>query len=143
MSGIAHTVHVSDGGFMARMLSLVHVDLQPLMDNIGGIVESQSQYRVEEEKKAPDGTDWQEWSDSYAATRHENQSLLMSAGHLRDSIQHETDTLQTEIGSNLIYAGVHQEGMGRIPARPYLGIGFEDEKEIESTITEWIRGLMR
>lgn len=81
-----------------------------LLDLIGAEVESQTHRRIRDEKTAPDGSAWPEWSTSYAATRHGNQSLLMGGGELDDSIQYLVRGKKVHVGSPLAYAAVHQEG---------------------------------
>ena len=81
-----------------------------LLDSLGGIVESQTRRRIADEKTSPDGQRWDDWSSSYAKTRHGNQSLLQSEGDLLDSIQYQVQRNQVRIGSPLAYAGVHQYG---------------------------------
>ncbi len=81
-----------------------------LLDALGGIVESQTRRRIADEKTSPDGSAWDDWSSSYAKTRHGNQSLLRGDGDLLDSIEYQVQRDQVRIGSPLAYAGVHQDG---------------------------------
>lgn len=81
-----------------------------LLDLIGAEAESQTHRRIRDEKTAPDGTPWPEWSDNYAKTRHGNQSLLMGSGELDDSIQYQVRDENVYLGSALVYSSVHQEG---------------------------------
>ncbi len=100
------------------------------------LMAGQSQKRIEFDKAAPDGTAWDPWSEAYAATRHGGQSLLRSAGHLLTSIQSYATAEEAIVGSNLEYAAVHQGGSedGDTPARPYLGLSDDDEKELTALI---------
>ncbi|MPW31797.1 DUF1320 domain-containing protein [Agarivorans sp. B2Z047] len=52
---------------------------------------------------------WEAWS-AYTKTRHGGQSLLRGEGDLLDSITHNSTSDSAAISSQLIYAGVHQEG---------------------------------
>lgn len=70
--------------------------------------------------------------------------ILVNHGHLRNSITYNvTSKTALEIGSNLVYAAIHQLG-GRtgknhrtvIIARPYLGINNNDQREIVNIITD-------
>ena len=81
-----------------------------LLDALGGVVESQTRRRIADEKTAPDGSPWDDWSSSYGKTRHGNQSLLQGRGDLLDSIEYQVQRNQVRIGSPLAYAGVHQDG---------------------------------
>jgi phage gpG-like protein len=43
-----------------------------------------------------------------------------------------------EFGSNRVYAATHQFGRGKIPVRPFLGLGVGDRLEVLRLIEEWI-----
>lgn len=91
-----------------------------LADDIGAVVESQTKRRIADEKTAPDGSKWEAWSESYAKTRHGNQSLLRGNGDLLDSIQFYTEKKAVHVGSPLVYAGVHNDGFsGSVPVSPH------------------------
>lgn len=81
-----------------------------LLDTLGAVVESQTRRRIADEKQAPDGSSWPDWSAPYAKTRHGNQSLLQGEGDLLDSIQYLVERNQVRVGSPLPYAAVHQDG---------------------------------
>lgn len=81
-----------------------------LLESIGSVAESQTRRRISEEKTAPDGTPWQDWSDGYEKTRHGNQSLLQGDGGLLDSIQFYVSGNKVHVGSSLAYAVAHQNG---------------------------------
>ncbi|WP_018694438.1 phage virion morphogenesis protein [Algicola sagamiensis] len=120
-------------------------DKTELLSAIAGLSEDQTKARIEEDKAAPDGSPWPQWSQLYAQSRHENQSLLEHEGHLFDSIQSLFDAERAEIGTNLIYAASHQFGdeTQGIPARPFLGFGDEDKRDIESVVDDWLKQLWR
>lgn len=82
---------------------------------------------------APDGTKWEPRSSAYVAwlKKHDpgKTRLLIRSGHLRQSRQPFRRGNTSGVGSNLVYAAIHQMGgkTGRghkitIPARPYLGL---------------------
>lgn len=122
--------------------SLAQIDRRALMDVVGATIESQTKRRIEDEKTDPEGTRWQAWSEGYAETRHQGNSLLMGAGDLDDSLTHTVllGADCVEVGSNLIYAATHQYGDERrnIPARPYLGISSDDEAEIYAVLDDFL-----
>lgn len=133
--------------------------LTPLMDSIGtGLVNSTIE-RFNETSKTPDGTPW---PPSIAAGL-EGRRTLIKSGNLRDSVTHEPSTNAVEIGSNVLYAAVHQFGKTiraktarglrfrvgdrfvtkqqvTIPPRPFLGISAEDEEMILAEATDWLAG---
>jgi phage virion morphogenesis protein len=152
MAGVALHIDLSRLKLIQRRLdALANFDRSALLDAVGDNVEAQTRTRLSEEKHAPDGAAWPQWSEAYAATRHADQSFLEGEGTLIDSIDHEVMGDEVEIGSNLIYSRVHQEGADfsiisnkahvRIPARPYLGISDANEAEIERTIVEWFEEI--
>jgi phage virion morphogenesis protein len=90
------------------------------------------------------GVSWAAWSKAYAASNKHGSRLLWRRGDLWRSITYEAEPERIIIGSNMVYAPIHQFGakkgefgttkhgrpipFGDIPARPFLGINdnFED-----------------
>ncbi|OOZ41665.1 phage virion morphogenesis protein [Solemya pervernicosa gill symbiont] len=131
--------------------TLENPDLLPLLDALGMELESQTRRRISDEKTAPDGTPWDEWSERYAETRHQGQSLLQGEGNLLDSIQYEVvggDAV--EWGSNLIYAAIHQHGgtadmapgPAAVPAREYLGLSRGNANDLDAIALDWAEELL-
>ena len=144
--------------FQARLAELLERsgDLSPLMDRIGQALESSTVQRFEDEE-APDGS---RWEPSLRAKETGGKTLTLSA-RLKQSITHRASATQVEIGTNVIYAGVHQGGatirgnpllkfklpggLGFrsaaevvIPARPFLGVSADDQDEIEALVEEYL-----
>lgn len=91
-----------------------------LLHALGAVVENQTKRRISDEKTAPDGRPWPDWSPQYEATRHGNQSRLEDGGDLRDSIQFFVERDSVRVGSPLAYARVHQEGFnGAVSVSPH------------------------
>lgn len=66
--------------------------------------------------------------------------ILVRKGTLRDSVRYALDMLgsRASIGSDLVYAGVHQFGnkaKPRVPARPFLGVAPESEAFIWNALS--------
>ena len=119
--------------------------LHELLDGVGALVASQTQERIASEKRGPDGTAWQPWAERTAARRHAGQSLLVQEGHLRDSIHHVVTDNEVRVGSDMIYAAIHQFGgrAGRghaaeIPARPYLGLSDDNRDDVRAAVEAFI-----
>ncbi|MEH6776478.1 MAG: phage virion morphogenesis protein [Cereibacter changlensis] len=127
-------------------------------EEIGALLENSTKRRLQDEKTDPDGNRWVAWSATYDATRdHGTHSLLIGENHLLTSIQHFSNSEAVRIGSNLIYAAIHQfgadpakahegslpgaEGAG-IPARPYLGVSEEDRRDIERLVIGRLEDLL-
>jgi len=103
----------------------------------------------------PEGRPWEPLSEFTKANKRNDKILTERGGPgLRGSIHYRVDGDTLEQGTNKIYAAIHQFGgtitakkgslaIGdpkgafamvksvRIPARPYLGISDEDQREIE------------
>lgn len=142
-----------------RLGDLVHAfsDLKPLMEGIGITLESATIDRFDTET-APDG---KRWKPSLRA-KVEGGKTLTDRGLLRQSVHSVAGSDNVEVGTNLIYAGVHQfgatiraktaaglrfrlpGGLGyrrvmevEIPARPFLGLSRDDESEVLAQIEDY------
>ena len=111
---------------------------------------------------APDGTAWaprsQTTLDAYAARGESGIGTLRLTDTMRQTISYEPGSNYVDWGSNAIQAAVMQFGApqgslgtasngspvpwGDIPARPYVGIGPDDETAILETIEEWLQRLI-
>lgn len=120
------------------------MNMKELLKVIGVEEEGQIKERFES-KEDPDGNKWDVWSDRYRKRQSEKNpaaSVLMgSNARLQESITFKATSYGVVWGSVLIYARVHQKGFdeNNIPARPYLGIGEEDELLIGETVESFIR----
>lgn len=149
-TGLAFDMRVDLSGIdrlQERLRKLSNPELDELLESVAGEVESQSRRRIGEERRSPEGEAWEPWSERYAKKRKGGHQLLQSEGHLLDSIQYSVGVHSATVGSNLIYAAIHQhggEGVGRpwLPARPYLGISQENQDDIVSVIDDFIDAVM-
>jgi phage virion morphogenesis protein len=112
----------------------------------------------------PDGNDWAPLRPDYAADKKGPGILreLGMRGGLQGSITAAVDGTELKVGSNKIYAAVHQFGAtivpvhakslvftigGRvirvqsvtIPARPYLGLSHDDETRLVAVAEDFMR----
>lgn len=128
-----------------------------LYDAIGAAMVVSTQMRFERQG-GPDGSPW---PPSIRAMVAGGKTLIDSA-RLLQSITHQADAAGVDIGTNAIYAAVHQfgatirattaralrfelPGIGwvmrrsvRIPARPFLGLDAADEAEIMAIAGDWL-----
>lgn len=136
--------------------------LRPLMESIGLTLESATIDRFDSET-APDG---RRWKPSLRA-RTEGGKTLTERGLLRQSVHSVAGSDNVEVGTNLIYAGVHQTGatirakteaglrfqlpggLGfrrvmevEIPARPFLGLSRDDETEVLAQVDDYAAAAM-
>ncbi|TBW58553.1 phage virion morphogenesis protein [Marinobacter halodurans] len=129
-----------------RIGRLANPDRRALGEQLGSLVESQTRRRISEDQESPDGVPWAPWTAAYAKRRHGGHSLLQGEGNLMDSIGFDVQDDHVEVGSNLIYARIHQEGgepdmapgPAGIPARPYLGFSQDNLAEIEAVADRWL-----
>lgn len=127
-------------------------DMTPLMDAIGARLEQSGRDRIEVSNTGPDGTPWPK---SFRVIAGQGGKTLLDTGRLRDSITYQVRPTEVSVGTNVVYAAIHQFGgeiraknggalafrladgtkvvVGKvaIPARPYLGISKADEGVIQ------------
>lgn len=141
---------------LAKMLRRAG-DLTPLMDVIGARLVTSTQHRFEA-GRGPDGEPWQ----PSIRAKAQGGRTLVDRGHLRDSVTHEPTSDAVAVGSNLVYAAIHQlggtvqaradgyltmkiPGVGwrrkksvEIPARPFLGLDPDDEAMIAEEVQDYL-----
>ena len=118
---------------LARMAAVL-ANPSATMDQIGRYLIASTLRRFEHER-APDGSPWLKSARALA----DGERTLTDTGRLRGSIAHTVTNggRAVEVGSNVIYAAIHQfggrAGRGRkakLPARPYLGFDDRDRTNI-------------
>ncbi|CAH0339576.1 phage virion morphogenesis protein [Rhizobium sp. CECT 9324] len=147
------TIDVSDlDSALLKLRPIFEFEAGELMTAIAALGDSQTRRRIEEEKTAPDGTAWQPNS--------KGTSILMETGqHLLSSLAWTSSAEEAEWGATWEYAHVHQDGMvivpksaealvfqigGQtihakkvtVPARPFVGISSDNEREIIDLVTD-------
>ena len=158
----AVTLRVDGAALVEQRLAALarrFADLTPLMDAFGLTLEEATIDRFDRER-APDGSGW---TPSIRA-REEGGKTLTDSARLRQSIGYRASAARVEVGTNVIYAAIHQFG-GRIsaksdrgltfrlpgglgfrrkpfvdmPARPFLGVSAEDEAELIALAEDFAR----
>lgn len=131
--------------------------ISPLMEIYGATLESSTRERFET-NISPSG---QRWKRSMGAAVRGTPTLV-DRGRLRDSIGFAASASSTEVGTNVIYGGIHQAGgvitpkggaslrfrlasgafvsVKRVtmPKREFLGISSEDEAELDDRTAAWL-----
>ena len=122
MAGVFVEIDLAEVAAALRDMRRMLIDTDPLMDEIGEIIVSQAQDSFENQE-APDGTPWEPSQRALA----EGGQTLVDSGQLLDSISSEVLPDEVVIGSNKVYAAIHQFGgeAGRghavtLPARPFV-----------------------
>lgn len=158
---MANGVSLNWGGFdraianAARKMS----NKKLLMSTIGETLVSGTIKRFASEED-PEG---RKWKQSRRARAQGGQTLSDNA-HLRNSIDYAATSDKVMVGSNLVYARIHQLGGAirpkngnylkfrtanggfvsvrkvEMPARPYLGVSAADLEEVKAVFTEFMKG---
>lgn len=126
-------------------------DMTDLMGSIGSVLINGARERIGVTNVSPDGVAW----PKSMRAKEVGGPTLHDSGRLMASISSEAAPDHVKVGSNMIYAGVHQTGATitakngnalsftlangeqvvvgsvTIPARPYLGISEEERAQIE------------
>lgn len=116
-------------------------DLSEPMNDIAAVLESATESAFEAEADPTTGQAWASLSDAYLKANPKRQGgkiLQASAGGLAASVTADSGDFWAAIGSNKIYAAIHQfggtddmpAGPAAVSARPYLGVRGYDEQSI-------------
>lgn len=156
MSGISITTDHRDLGRMSgRVMNFLAnlADPRELLEGFGDALLLNIDQRFED-GEGPDGTPWQK------AAR--GGQTLVDTARLRNSFDKRVSERDVAVGTNVIYASIHQTGgtikpkrkrvlaftvggnpvfakQVTIPARPFLGIGDKDVKAMRGVIADFIR----
>jgi phage virion morphogenesis protein len=169
VTGSSISIKLLDEGFVAGLdhLAAAGANTEPLMRAIGVGLVDVTQRRFENGLD-PEGKRWAGLNPAYAAVKR-GPSILRGAamqGGLMSTITFTADRFTVRVGSNRVYAAIHQFGgtivpkKGRflvfrlgtrviharkvtIPARPYLGFGAEDRRVIAEAIELELREALR
>lgn len=120
-------------------------NLRPLMKNIAGIMADSTEENFKEEGRPK----WKDLSEKTKTARkktgHYLGQILQVSGQLALSVTTQYDDSSVVIGSNKVYAAIHQLGgqAGKnkkitIPARPYLKLTDDDFDEIISIVEKYL-----
>lgn len=132
-----------------RQLSEQLSDLTDPMQQIAAVMADATEEALELEADPATGEPWEELSDNYLKAnpkRVGGKMLQLSAGGLVSSITTDHGPTFAQIGSNKIYAAIHQfggeddmaPGPAAIPARPYLGLTADHETEILDILQQYL-----
>lgn len=120
-------------------------NLRPLMKNVAGIMADSTEENFKEEGRPK----WKDLSEKTKTARkktgHYPGQILQVSGQLALSVITQYDDSSAVIGSNKVYAAIHQLGgqAGKnkkttIPARPYLKLTDDDFDEIISIVEKYL-----
>ena len=145
MSGLSVKIESIQMEAMLNELAGRMDDLTPVMQTIGEIIVEQADTAFET-GVAPGGT---AWPASGRAQATGGQTLIDTAV-LRNSINVLATDNQVEVGTNVLYAAIHQLGgkAGRgkktvIPSRPFLPDQDSlDWPEVKATLQDFLEGAL-
>lgn len=143
MSGLSFKIESIEMEAMLNELAGRMDDLTPVMQTIGEIVMEQTDTAFE----TGVGPDGKPWPASGRALATGGQTLIDTAV-LRNSINVLATENQVEVGTNVLYAAIHQLGgqAGRgkktlMPARPFLPDQDSlDWIEVRATLQDYLKG---
>jgi len=153
MAGINLEITVRHERVSALMERLARAlaDMRPVMAEIGEIV-TESVQRNFEEERSPDGRRWAPLAPATLRRRRHKGHILVDTATLFKSIHPSPARRSVRVGTDVVYAAVHQFGIGwrsstrsgrtmpAIPKRPFLGVRRSDWPEIKAAIEAWILG---
>ncbi|MBP1862155.1 phage virion morphogenesis protein [Rhizobium herbae] len=151
MSGISYKTTVNDADMRAELTTLID-----RMENKQGFYKNVGEHLLNsvgdnfDNEESPDGEKWAPLSPVTVARReaqgHGPTPILRFSGALRGSINLEASADDVRVGTAKVYgAMMHFGGESKgymkatILARPYLGMGADDEQEIAAIAAEWLR----
>lgn len=145
MSGLSVKIESIQMEAMLNELAGRMDDLTPVMQTIGEIIVEQADTAFET-GVAPDGTVWPASSRALAT----GGQTLIDTAVLRNSINVLATDNQVEVGTNVLYAAIHQLGgkAGRgkktvIPSRPFLPDQDSlDWPEVKATLQDFLKGAL-
>ena len=155
------TLELTETGLSEALLKIEGLASAPraeLMEGIGRLVQEQTRRRIEEEKTSPAGA---RWKANRAGT-----STLYASGALSRSVDYIASEESVQVGSGIVYARIHQQGgtirpkkgkalafragnrmvfarLVNIPARPWLGLSADNQREIVETAEDWLERLVQ
>lgn len=144
MSGTSIRIDVDDSQVRQALNGIASrgENLQPAYENIAPMLLASTLDRFERGID-PDG---KPWKPSQRAAREGGQTLV-DKGHLRDSLTFSATAEYAEVGTNIIYAAIHQKSgyTGRnhaafMPERAFLGIDGDDRAEIIHILRDHVAG---
>lgn len=130
-------------------------DMTPIFREIAAVLADDVEQAFDDESDPTTGNPWPDLADSTKNQRAKRgkwpgKKLQMTAGGLAASIASEYGRDYAAVGTNKLYAAVHQFGgqAGRnhavtIPARPYFGLSDEGRDEILDIIREHLERAVK
>lgn len=124
-----------------------------VLHDIGETLVSNTKFRFRDGKD-PEGHAWEPsaraWEQGLKDNAGRMGKTLIDTGDLRRSITHAVTQDGVLVGSNKVYARIHQEGgkagRGRkvtIPARPFLGFNDDDREDVADLLRDYFHQSLK
>ena len=141
MAGGTYKVEFDVSKLEKFISSLSKFNPRELLDNVGALVETQTQDRFEK-KTDPDDKKWVKWSSKYKKSG-KGINILRNTQRLFGSINYQVKGNQVEVGSNVEYSATHNYGdkSRNIPKRTFLGLSNQNKKDVETIVKLYIEDL--
>ncbi len=156
---MAEIIHNTDEVLAAfNRLLAAGQDLNEPMAVIAELLETASLRAFEQEKNPSNGEAWAPLSEvTKARRRNGSDTILRDSAALFQSITSFADGDSASVGTNKVYARVQHFGAlkgafkssprsipwGDIPARPFFGVGADDEDDILDTLASFLDDALK
>lgn len=150
MTGISYKATIDDSDMRGKLSELIDRMERPagFYKNVGEHLLNSIGDNFDNEE-SPEGEKWKILSavtvERREAAGHGPTPILRVSGALRGSINMQSSDTDVRIGSALVYAAIQHFGGeskgymdAEIPARPYLGMGPDDEEAIFEIAEDWL-----
>ncbi len=153
MSGVVLNLQLEGDETLARALDRLArrtSRLEPALKDMGEHLMRTIDQRFDDQI-APDQTPWEENKEQTKLRKsRRSRKILTDSKRLGHSIIYRADHGGLEVGTNLIYAAIHQFGgeTGRrgarftMPARPFLGVSETEHEDLLDIVAEYISGAV-
>lgn len=94
----------------------------------------------------PEGRRWTPLSPRYQRRKKKHKDRILVLDELlRDLLHYQAGADRLDFGTSSLYGATHQFGdpTRNIPARPFLGISGDDEREIQEILAEHLARALR
>lgn len=136
------TVQVRNLDAAIEKLNMLDLAMADLARVVAELVRGQTVKRIAQSKQSPEGVKWAALAASTIARKRKGAGILVNTGRLLGSINADVVGIDARVSTNLKYAGWLQDGTKKMPARPFIGLGPKDEKEIVSAVQAFIEDLL-
>lgn len=146
MAGATIVITVDDKDLKAKLAKLESAvaDMGEAFGDIGEYLLRSHRDRFERQT-SPEGVRWEPLSQDYLEHKPKNKDkILVLDGHLSGELHYQIGEKELLFGTDSKYGATHQFGREQdgIPARPFLGVSSEDEKEIAEIVGDYLRDAL-